>query len=1029
MVPLFHHKFPFKAVCSLLTAVVFLLTPILAEAQALRDLPLPGTLVVTGGVYTPALVKGLRIDPQQPRKLLFMLDKGQTPEADLRENVARQARYFLTGLAVPEKEFWVNLSPYESDRIVTKTLGMTELGRDLLAQDYILKQFTASLLHPDSASGRVFWARLRAVSDRDVNVGALTDDFHKVWIVPARARVVEKGLSGVVVEARLKVMLEQDYLARAQAEGSHALNAGQEAVVQVMREVIVPVIEREVNEGARFARLRQIFQALILAKWYRQKKGAAPWRRSYLDKARLAGVAIADKAEPRKIYDTYVDAYKKGAVNLIREEKDAVSGELLPRKYFSGGVNDFGMLTPGVFSVVSGPLPAVPDVAVVDLAAEVAPVKLTHAPVIYLWHAGPTKRFDKITDEYLQGLADKGINELWTMGIWERSKFSRYYQGWAAKIFGQKQRLASAYSLDDYTVAASLGGEAAFKRLVERAAKYGIKVCVDLVTNHAGVMGKLMEEHPELFIRVEEGRIPEAEIANLSSYFRGIRKNLQESEFVRFFFWHKDKNGKSWIYAHQKDPYYAAWLDTVAFDFSKPETQVYIEALIDRIMRLTNGGGIRFDMFHLALAGRFNNSWGELKYGDMNDDFWRNLFREMKKKYPDSVFIAEMYENEEYALKLGIDFVYAKHLSLEHFVSLRRSSRMFGSLLSEGADFYMQGIIKFLENHDDIRGKRTIDEIRETTAFSWQAVTEAAPLRGGIIVRSLIEQGYVRENDQDLYLNADIPEIEAVLHKDFSDDPDEINALLSERVLKSFIARAKAANAALMAYFSGGTLINEGFETGRHAETNGKPDALNQPDAEDTWLEYPELTSFYKNLFSLMADKLWCNGTMRPALVGDQRDLPEGVLVDQRRIQNEDGSYEVGLVVVNHSGTEKTIPYINQHFQWDYLTEDEKDQMEFSDILHPEAPPVSFRDMVKERTWTLQPWEYHVYRLQKKDAKGLADQKKYGGIDASGMEVAVDRSQAASDEKVVGNEDFLLPSFAGFKPVLLTITPASSDPR
>ncbi|GEM_PF-6886268 len=65
----------FKAVCSALTAVSILLSPILALAQTLRDLPPAGAMVLPGGAYTPALVTGMTIDPKRPLRLSFRLDK------------------------------------------------------------------------------------------------------------------------------------------------------------------------------------------------------------------------------------------------------------------------------------------------------------------------------------------------------------------------------------------------------------------------------------------------------------------------------------------------------------------------------------------------------------------------------------------------------------------------------------------------------------------------------------------------------------------------------------------------------------------------------------------------------------------------------------------------------------------------------------------------------------------------------------------------------------------------------------------
>ena len=59
-------------------------------------------------------------------------------------------------LTIPEKDLWVNLSPYEKDRVIPKSFGLTEMGRDLLAEDYMLKQITASLIYPEDETGKKF---------------------------------------------------------------------------------------------------------------------------------------------------------------------------------------------------------------------------------------------------------------------------------------------------------------------------------------------------------------------------------------------------------------------------------------------------------------------------------------------------------------------------------------------------------------------------------------------------------------------------------------------------------------------------------------------------------------------------------------------------------------------------------------------------------------------------------------------------------------------------------------------------------
>jgi len=71
---------------------------------------------------------------------------------------------------------------------------MTEMGRDLLGQDYILKQITASLMHPDSEIGKKFWAEVyKRAWEKYGTSDVPVDTFNKVWIVPDKAVVYERA--------------------------------------------------------------------------------------------------------------------------------------------------------------------------------------------------------------------------------------------------------------------------------------------------------------------------------------------------------------------------------------------------------------------------------------------------------------------------------------------------------------------------------------------------------------------------------------------------------------------------------------------------------------------------------------------------------------------------------------------------------------------------------------------------------------------------------------------------------------------
>ncbi len=185
-------------------------------AQTILNLPVPGEMVTPTTAFMPTLVKALVVHPENPLEFDFIMDTGDTNlegEAFKAEST-KLIKYFLASLTVPENDVWVNLSPYEKDRIVPQEFGTTEMGKDLLAQDYILKQLTASLMYPESDLGQKFWQRIYAKAQQlygTTNIPVNT--FNKVWIVPDKAVIYETGNTAIVAKSRLKVMLEGDYRA------------------------------------------------------------------------------------------------------------------------------------------------------------------------------------------------------------------------------------------------------------------------------------------------------------------------------------------------------------------------------------------------------------------------------------------------------------------------------------------------------------------------------------------------------------------------------------------------------------------------------------------------------------------------------------------------------------------------------------------------------------------------------------------------------------------------------------------------
>ncbi|HEY1430493.1 MAG TPA: toll/interleukin-1 receptor domain-containing protein [Stellaceae bacterium] len=198
--------------------------------------------------------------------------EGATPKALFPAMQALFTEYFNTILAAPDGRLTVNLSTYQPGDILHPALRRTRLGRDLVEQDCRLKQFAVSLLHPDTPTGAAYWRGLRERANAlGLDAGAEMLAYQKVWIVTGEGSLGGKdphqplgnpGLAllgaretdrGVWVErCDLKVMCEVDYLAMEHHQGSSVTEGAgplSDASVALFREIVVPVLTEEVNQG------------------------------------------------------------------------------------------------------------------------------------------------------------------------------------------------------------------------------------------------------------------------------------------------------------------------------------------------------------------------------------------------------------------------------------------------------------------------------------------------------------------------------------------------------------------------------------------------------------------------------------------------------------------------------------------------------------------------------------------------------------------------------------------------------------
>jgi len=311
------------------------------------SLPHPGIRLPLSPVFNPIALRGIEIDPAKPFQFEFILDLGDAQEsaAHVKEQSQTLMKYFLAALAIPEEDMWVNLSPYEKDRVIPDSFGATQMGRDLLAQDYLLKQLTSSMMYPEEELGEEFWEKVYQQAYQHYGtVNIPVNTFNKVWIVPEKAVVYEQEQRAFILESRLKVLLEEDYQALKRHQEAMAWtednmdSKNEELSRKMIREIILPVLEKEVNSHQHFAVLRQIYQSLILSIWFKDNLKENILSERYVNQKKVKGIEIADEIDREKIYARYLEAFQKGVYNYIKEDYNPHNGEIVERHYSSGGM-------------------------------------------------------------------------------------------------------------------------------------------------------------------------------------------------------------------------------------------------------------------------------------------------------------------------------------------------------------------------------------------------------------------------------------------------------------------------------------------------------------------------------------------------------------------------------------------------------------------------------------------------------------------------------------------------------------------
>ncbi len=288
-------------------------------------------------------------------------------------------------------------------------------------------------------------------------------------------------------------------------------------------------------------------------------------------------------------------------------------------------------------------------------------------------------RLDQIPDEELETLHTRGISGLWLIGVWERSRASQRIK----QLTGNLEAVASAYSLDDYRIAADLGGSEAYQNLKDRAWRRHIRMASDMVPNHMGIDSQWVLEHPDWFISLDHAPYP-------SYSFSGPDLSLdpQVGIFLEDHYYNRTdaavgflrrdyRTGVQKFIYHGNDGTSTPWNDTAQLDYLKPEVR---EAVIQTILHVARQFPIiRFDAAMTLAKKHYQRLWfpepgtgGAIPSRSehsltreqfdrlMPEEFWREVVDRVALETPDTLLLAEAFWLMEgyFVRTLGMHRVY-----------------------------------------------------------------------------------------------------------------------------------------------------------------------------------------------------------------------------------------------------------------------------------------------------------------------------------------------------------------------------------
>lgn len=278
---------------------------------------------------------------------------------------------FITGLAVSNEKFWVNLMPWEPDRIIDEELSQSEVGRIMLEADLQMKKDFCNYINPcDNKMSKDLWDLLDNKRETLIQLcmnkypGEIQNKdniyFRPVtrqWIIPDKVFTYSNDTQIYVINATLTIQSEpvadhssfvvynQDVKTLSQGcidELNRSAKEYGEYFKEMSDNIILPSVIADVNYDDKYENLREVYVALALAQWY--KSTIDPSRDIFRDiySSDFTAPKSLNPWSPNEIWEDLVYSFENGEFKCwANTTTKTANGTLTRNRVFSYGGVDF----------------------------------------------------------------------------------------------------------------------------------------------------------------------------------------------------------------------------------------------------------------------------------------------------------------------------------------------------------------------------------------------------------------------------------------------------------------------------------------------------------------------------------------------------------------------------------------------------------------------------------------------------------------------------------------------------------------